>query len=83
MNATTEPMMSICKLLPCARIELSPWLMSLYVSRHVAPNIVGTARKNENSAAALRVSFCDNTTAQDITALLAGLDEGLATLQRR
>ena len=33
--------------------------MSLYVSRHVAPNIVGTARKNENSAAALRVSFCD------------------------
>ena len=32
---------------------------------------------------ALRVSFCDNTSEEDITALLQGLDEGLATLQRR
>ena len=32
---------------------------------------------------ALRVSFCDNTTEEDILALLEGLDEGLATLQRR
>ena len=32
---------------------------------------------------ALRVSFCDNTTKEDLDALLAGLDEGLAKLQRR
>ena len=32
---------------------------------------------------ALRVSFCDDTTKEDLFALLEGLDEGLATLQRR
>ena len=32
---------------------------------------------------ALRVSFCDDTTKEDLFALLEGLDKGLATLQRR
>ena len=32
---------------------------------------------------ALRVSFCDTSSAQDVEALLAGLREGLTTLQRR
>ena len=32
---------------------------------------------------ALRVSFCDTSSPQDVDALLAGLREGLTTLQRR
>ena len=32
---------------------------------------------------ALRVSFCDTSTQEDVRALLDGLDEGLTMLQRR
>ena len=39
--------------------SVPPSLMSLYILYKVAPNMVGTAKKKENSAAALRVSPCD------------------------
>gem|GEM_PF-5833030 len=53
----------------------SPFIIS-YTSRIVAPAIVGTARKNENSAAFLRVSlFAMPPTMVDIERLIPGMTE--------
>ena len=56
MKATMFPITSVPILF--ARISIPSGSMnSLSILKSVAANIVGTARKNENSAAALRVSF--------------------------
>ena len=56
MKATTHPRMSIVMLWVVAQSASS--FMRSRRSRSVAPAMVGTARKNENSAARRRVSFC-------------------------
>ena len=56
-KATTLPTTSVVMLFIINSVP--PSLMSLYILYKVAPNMVGTAKKKENSAAALRVSPCD------------------------
>ena len=56
MNATTLPMMRVSRLFIIS--SEPPSLNNLYILYTVAPNMVGTAKKKENSAAFLRVIFC-------------------------
>ena len=56
MKATTFPTISAVRLV--VMISMPPSMKSLAILYTVAANMVGTARKNENSAAAFRVSFC-------------------------
>ena len=56
IKATTLPTIKAFMLL--AIISVPPSINSLNILYTVAANIVGTAKKNENSAAALRVNFC-------------------------
>ena len=55
-NATTLPIISAGRLFMI--ISVPPSRKSFSILYTVAANIVGTARKKENSAAALRVIFC-------------------------
>src|SRR5690606_7869131 len=57
--ATTKPTKfpTINKLIS-SPVKVCPSLKNLYNLTIEAPNIIGMAKKNENSAAALRVNFC-------------------------